>query len=251
MQILDHKLDQGYDPNLAMGLIVLKTDETIENEFRQIFGGSPSIALYHNRIMNAPVVNEETLMKMAQQMPLSAQLLPEREFKTIGYACTSGATVIGSEKVEQLIKSVIPKVSVTDPMRATLRALTALKIKKLAFISPYIEDVSEKMRQKIISKGFEIVYFASFNQDKDEIVARISPESIIQAIEKVAFSSECDAVFVSCTGLRVLPILKLAEEKIKKPVLSSNQVLAWDMLRLTKRDFDKSQYKKFGTLFSN
>ena len=41
--------------------------------------------------------------------------------------------------------------------------------------------------------------------------------------------TDCDAVFLSCTNLRTLRVLHSVEAQIKKPVLSSNQVLAWQM----------------------
>ena len=44
--------------------------------------------------------------------------------------------------------------------------------------------------------------------------------------------AEMDAVFVSCTNLRSLSVIAEAEARIGKPVLSSNLVLGWHMLRL-------------------
>jgi maleate isomerase len=44
--------------------------------------------------------------------------------------------------------------------------------------------------------------------------------------------ADCDAVFVSCTNLRVAEIAEEAERRIGRPVLSSNLALAWHMLTL-------------------
>ena len=44
-------------------------------------------------------------------------------------------------------------------------------------------------------------------------------------------SASCDGVFVSCTNLRTLDIIPVAEERLGVPVLASNQVLAWHLLR--------------------
>ncbi len=41
-----------------------------------------------------------------------------------------------------------------------------------------------------------------------------------------------DAVFVSCTTLRVAGIVEAAERQLGKPVISSNLALAWHSLRL-------------------
>ena len=63
-------------------------------------------------------------------------------------------------------------------------------------------------------------------------MGRITSDSIFDAIKQVGVNSDCDAVFVSCTSLRALKIIPAAEAAIGKPVISSNQVLAWHMLRL-------------------
>jgi maleate isomerase len=39
-------------------------------------------------------------------------------------------------------------------------------------------------------------------------------------------------VFISCTGLRTFPVVARLEERLGKPVVTSNQALAWDCLRL-------------------
>jgi maleate isomerase len=83
-----------------------------------------------------------------------------------------------------------------------------------------------------MARGMEIPVMGSFNEADDNIVARITPESIERAILDIGASDECDAVFISCTSLRVARIVDAVEKKIGKPVTSSNHALAWHMLRL-------------------
>ena len=61
-------------------------------------------------------------------------------------------------------------------------------------------------------------------------MARIAPASIHSAALAVGQSEEVDAVFLSCTNLRTLDIIDDLEAVLQKPVLSSNQALAWDMV---------------------
>ena len=75
--------------------------------------------------------------------------------------------------------------------------------------------------------------WASFGQSDDFTVARISSQSILNAIREIGARDDVDGVFVSCTSLRTLPILAEAEQHLGKPVLSSNQALGWHLMRLT------------------
>ena len=60
--------------------------------------------------------------------------------------------------------------------------------------------------------------------------------------------SKSDALFISCTALPVLSLIKDLEKKIGKIVLSSNQVLIWDTLKQV--DF-KDKVLGYGELFNN
>ena len=57
-----------------LGLIVLKSDETIEHEFRSIL--DPEVSLLHSRIPCHLQVTPETLSEMEINIPTAAELLP-------------------------------------------------------------------------------------------------------------------------------------------------------------------------------
>ena len=63
-------------------------------------------------------------------------------------------------------------------------------------------------------------------------VARISADSFLNAVPEIGKWDDCDGVFVSCTSLRTMQIIGDAETRLGKPVISSNQALAWHMMRL-------------------
>jgi maleate isomerase len=140
--------------------------------------------------------------------------------------------VIGSDRVAEAVRKACPTAQVTDPLAATIAACTELGVKRLGFVTPYIAEVSARMRRKLEEAGFEIAGFGSFEECQDRVVARITSASILEAIEAVAAMEPCDAVFVSCTNLRCLDVIPIAEEKIGVPVISSNTALAWHMLRM-------------------
>ena len=222
--------DKGYGDKIALGLIVLATDETLEPEIAPVIHGA-GIPLYQSRIPSHPDVTRETLLQMKSDLPTAAGLLPAAvNFAAIGYGCTSASTIIGPERVAGAIQTAHPDVPVTDPITAVIAALAKLRVKRLGFVTPYIADVSAAMRQMLECHGFEISAFTSFAQVEERVVARISEESVLQAVQNVG--QDCDAVFTSCTNLRSFNIITRAETRIGKPVISSNSALAWHMIRL-------------------
>ncbi len=233
IETLDFAVDGGLGSRARIGLIVLQTDQTIEHEFATIFGHDDQVALYKARIPNAMDVSPETLRQMEMDLPRTASLLPAAfDFDVIGYACTSGATMIGEDRVDELIRDVHPGAKTSNPLSACKAAFGALGIRRLALVTPYAVDVTLEMQANLREAGFEINAVATFNQSDDFTVARITSDSILSAILQIGARDDCDGVFVSCTSLRALAVIAKAEAELGKPVISSNQALAWHLMRL-------------------
>ncbi len=234
IEALEFSTDDGLGAGARLGLIVLQTDQTIEYEFAQLLGPEKDVALYAARIPNAMEVSPDTLRQMAVDLPQTAALLPTQfGFDVLGYACTSGATLIGEDRVNSLIRQVHPQAKTTNPISATKAACAALGLKRIALVTPYPVDVTLKMQANLQADGYETAAVATFGQSDDFTVARISAASILQAVKQIGARSDCDGVFVSCTSLRALQIIPRAEAALGKPVISSNQALAWHMMRLS------------------
>lgn len=237
VETLNFATDGGLGARARLGLIVLQTDQTIEHEFSGIFSPLEDVALYAARIPNAMEVSPETLRQMAIDLPNAASLLPPQfDFDVLGYACTSGATMIGEDRVDTLIRDLHPTAKTTNPISACKAALAALGLKRIALVTPYAVNVTMEMQANLQAAGFETTAVATFDQSDDFTVARIAADSILQAVKRIGARDDCDGVFVSCTSLRALQIISAAEAEIGKPVISSNQALAWHMMRLAGLD---------------
>ena len=230
---LPFTLDKGAASKVALGLIVLETDETIEAEFRTVFN-RPGIGLFHSRIPVAQEITPETLTKMEADLPAAVSLLPSAfPMDVVGYACTSGATVIGADNISGIVSRTFPNAKTTDPITAIMAALRHLGKRKIGLVTPYVEDVSAAMIDLLHSNGFEVVNFGSFEQKDDPTVARISPDSIYDAVCDIGAADDVDVVLISCTNLRTFDVIERAETSLGKPVVSSNQALAWHMAELS------------------
>ncbi|MDG1472955.1 MAG: Asp/Glu racemase [Ascidiaceihabitans sp.] len=218
------------DGAAPLGLIVLQTDETIERDMQRMLAG---VALYVSRVPSGAEVTSDTLQQMAGQITHAADLLPQaQDFGVIGYGCTSGTAQIGPGQIAQLVNEGAKTSHVSEPVSALQAACAHLGIKRLAFLSPYIEEVSGKLRDVLAAGGVQTPVFGSFAEAQEAKVVRISGPSIIAAATALCKDADVDALFLSCTNLRTLDAIDPLEQAIGLPVLSSNQVLAWHMARL-------------------
>ena len=220
--------DTNLDESTKLGLIVLSSDETIEDEFRAML--PKACSLFQTRIHSAPEVTPDTLMEMKADLASSAGMIPPSfNIGVMGYACTSGATMIGPHNVTLEVQKVHPNSQVCTPITAVMRALKQLGAQKIGMVTPYTPDVSQEMRNLLIENGFEISALISFEVSTESIVARITADAIKRAVRAAAVDG-ADAVFISCTNLRTVDVIDELEQELGITVVTSNQALAWDML---------------------
>jgi maleate isomerase len=90
-----------------------------------------------------------------------------------------------------------------------------------------------KPKRGVDRKGFEVPAMLSFGEEVEANVARIAPQSLEAAARALKRQGQVDCVFLSCTNLRSLSIIQGLENELGVPVLSSNQVLAWHLAKLS------------------
>lgn len=245
-QHLPFTLDDGLSARAAIGLIVLATDNTIEYEWRQIFR-LPGVALHQSRLMNSAEIVPETLREMERDIgPATDLIRPGRTPDVVAFGCTSGSMVIGEEAVFARIHSVLPDARCTTPITAARHALAALGARRIALLTPYVDEINQWMRRYITDWGVEIPVMGSFNNENDQEVARFDADSVSSAILALGAEPDVDAVFVSCTSVRVVDQVEALEQRLGKPVVSSNHAMAWHALRLAGID---DKLPGFGRLF--
>ena len=229
---LSFTTDAGAGERARLGLLVLESDQTMEWEFRDLTH-LPGVSVYHARLENAVTVTPDTLAAMEQQLPVAARLLPDYlGLNAIGYGCTSGSTIIGEERVAEIIASIHPGVPSTNPLTAAKAAFAALGVSKLGLLTPYTPDVTEAMQARFDDAGISVQVVGSYYEDSDAVVGKIDPASILEGAISVGSSDDVDGVFISCTSLRAASVIPKAEEVLNKPVTASNHALAWHLLRL-------------------
>ncbi|MDC1400113.1 Asp/Glu racemase [bacterium] len=243
---LPFTVDSGAGERARIGLLVLESDQSLEWEMRQITNIS-GVSVYHSRLANDAIVTSTNLAMMEEQLPVATKLLPDYlNLSSIGYGCTSASTIIGEDKVSEILNNFHPDVPSTNPLTAAKVAFESLNISKIALLTPYAPDVTAAIQEKFNEAGITVALVGSYYEEDDKVVGRIDEESILQSVISLGLNESCDGVFISCTSLRALNIIEKAERVIGKPVTSSNHALAWHLLRLAGIDDILDEY---GQLF--
>ncbi len=222
----------GIGARARIGLVVLASDYTIEHEFRRVFT-MPGVDFYGARIRNSPQITPETLAAMGPLLTDTVDLiLPGAELDVVAFGCTSASMVLGEQAVAERIHAARPRARATNPITAAFAAFEALGARRIAVLTPYRADVNAIVRDYITAKGYQVPVFGSFNEQDDAVVASIDGDSLRRAVRTIVAGRDVDAVFVSCTSVRLLDTVCEIEAETGLPVTSSNHALAWHCLRL-------------------
>lgn len=236
----------SYSQNPAptrFGVVVLQSDETIELD---LYAMRHDCEVFFSRVPSGTEVSNESLAAMEDHIAASAALFPSTcELAAVGYGCTSGTAQIGASRVRDLVREGHKTPFVTNPLTALIAACESLELKNLALLSPYVESVSENLRNRLAEAGIQTPVFGSFEEAEEAKVARIDKTSLVNAAKAVA-ETGVDGLFLSCTNLRTLDSIDELEADLGIPVLSSNQVMAWHMGRLAQA---RTAFRGPGRLF--
>ena len=150
-------------------------------------------------------------------------------------------------KIFEKVNLAKPNTKVTTPITSAINALKSLKIKRLSIFTPYTDEINQSVINYFKKENIEIDELSYFNIASDLDIGKVNPDHLFDVLSKIDLLNS-DALFVSCTALPVLSIIKNLEKKMSKIVLSSNQTLIWDTLKQI--DF-KSKVEGYGELFNN
>ncbi|MFT5451772.1 MAG: maleate isomerase [Enterobacterales bacterium] len=245
---LPFETEQVIASRARIGIVVLATDYTLEHELRHLVR-LPGVDFYHARIANSPEITPDTLRAMEPMITATAGLiLPGDTLDVLAFACTSASIVLGTEAVAKNLKKAKPEAETSNPAFAAFCAFRALGAKRIAVLTPYAKPVNDMVQKAIEGAGFEVPVFGSFSEPHDPTVAAIDTPSLKAAITRITKDYEVDAVFVSCTSVRIAADVAEIEAETGIPVTSSNHALAWHCLRLAGVDDKLPEHGRLFTL---
>jgi len=240
------RFDAGRHHKAKLGFVLLAMEQTIEEDMFRL--APDGVGVHFQRAPMANRVDVDTLASMASGIGDAAGLIvPEVQLDTICYACTSGSVVIGEDRVFAELNRGAPRAKPTSIISGVMRGLEALNARKIVVATPYVDPVNEIERRYMEERGFDVLHIEGLSIENDEDMVRVTPDYILQFAKQVD-RPEAEAIFISCGALRSVEIIEALEQQTGKPVVTSNQAMMWDCLRLA-GVHDK--HDRYGRLFKD
>ena len=237
-----------------LGLVVPSSNTTAEPEIEAY---TPAAVSVHGARMSLESVTADALDSMAADAEQAATLLGHADVDAVAYACTTGSLLHGpgfDAELEETIATAAGAPAVATALSVD-RALSALGARRIAVATPYVEDLDERERDYLEAAGYEVVAMDGRGLAENTAIGALRPgdayrqaRAVVERAEEQQESDQdgnpIDAVFISCTNYRTLPVVETLEADLGVPVVTSNLATLWDVTRAAGISIDGP-----GTLF--
>ena len=229
-----------------IGLVQLSTDHSIERDLNMLVGSNAMI--FSNRVYYSSSMTKEALAEISKGITESAGLIATGlPMDVMAFGCTSASIVIGNDKIEELLTANNPGVPATNPWAGALAAFAHLKTKRVSIFSPYPTEVNYPLYQQLVAQGLDVPTIGALRIEKDTEITKVSFDSMMDGAKRILAQAPTDALFMSCTNLRVLEHIEAIEAEVGVPIVTSTQAMYWHAMTLAKKP---PKIKGFGKLLA-
>ena len=162
-----------------------------------------------------------------------AEALRAQEIDAAMWACTSGSFVFGWDGAHAQAQAVSDRLGV--PASSTslgfARAARALGVDVVAVAATYPDDVTVAFVDFLAATGIEVVRRSSHGIVTAAEVGTLGRTAVLE-LATAHDHPDAEAVLLPDTALHTVAWLDDLEAAVGKPVLTANQVTAWEGLRL-------------------
>ena len=217
--------------NKRLGALIPPVNITFEPEFSR---WAPEGLTVHVQRMyrSRAVLSAHDLKEMLTHLDDDCHRLAFTRPDFVVYACTSGSSLETGGYDTGISDRIASAVGceATTTSTAVSEALRHLGVRRMAVVTPYVQEINDREMAFFADVGFEPVSLESFLEGDSYAIPQIPQEDTYQRALK-ADRPEADGVFISCTNLPTADIIERLEKDLGKPVVTSNQATLWYCLR--------------------
>jgi maleate isomerase len=220
-----------------VGLMIPSSNTMMEVDFARDL--PPGVALHTARMfMEDTTPAGESRMLDEFALPAARDLGTARP-DVVVFGCTSAGALRGNDYDAELCERIsevtgAPTVSTIGAVRAAIEATRATVI---GVITPYVDELNEKIKASIEADGTQVAAIAGLGITENFEIAEVPVTEIVafaeRALGPLAADGSIGLAFASCTNFAAMAARPAIAERLGLEVVTSNQaVLAAAVARL-------------------
>jgi maleate isomerase len=213
-----------------IGLIIPSSNRVVEQEMVAAFPRGISMHVTRLRMTGANRVSFDQLIPRIEE---ATRALLDARCDVVAFHCTANS-MEGGKDGEQKILATLARAGAphaTTTITAIQRAFEALGARRIVLIAPYGAATTAHEAAFLRQGGYDVLTAKGFAlAGSDEYCATPPQFWRDRAIE--AARPDADAYLISCANISVLGVIRELETRLERPLVTSNQAVIWDALRL-------------------
>lgn len=213
-----------------------------------LLGDDARLPLVHT-LMREDAHRVDALLDVGSEQVLAdgARALVEQGVDSVIWACTSGSFVFGWEGAREQVEKLqaVTGLPTSSTSFAFVHAAHRLQLSRVAVAATYPADVADLFVEFLRRADLEVVRMSSRGIVTAAEVGTLTREQVLE-FAAANDDPQAEALLMPDTALHSVAWLDELEQRLGKPVLTANQVSAWEGLRLAG---DRHARDGVGTLF--
>lgn len=217
-----------YGDDLRLGIIIPSGNVVAEPQIRAMLPEGVG-ALFTRLALRGS--SDAELQRMTEGVEEAAALLADARVARIIFHCTAVTTaspLAGPAIRRRVEAATATRALVTSD--ALVEAFHALSARRIVLLTPYITRVHQREIDFCAHLGLEVVCDDALGIETNEDMARLTPHELTQWALRHRHDG-ADAYFISCTALRSAECILFLEQRLGRPIITSNQAIVWHALR--------------------
>ncbi|MCA3219897.1 MAG: aspartate/glutamate racemase family protein [Burkholderiales bacterium] len=234
---------------VLLGMLTPSSNTVLEPVSSAMVAGLPEVSVHFGRFRVTEIsLSQQALAQFNDAEFLgAARLLADAQVQVIGWNGTSAGWK-GFDADARLCATITEATGIAacTSVLALNELLALAGVRRLALVTPYIDDVQAKIIANYRSIGIECVAEQHLGISHNFSFSEVSAEQLRQMMRAVAAANP-QAIAVFCTNLRGGPLAAQMEAELGIPVFDSVATVIWKSLKLV--GVDTGRVRGWGRLF--
>src|SRR4029077_17458657 len=218
---------------VRLGVLTPSSNTALEPLTSAIVAALPGASAHFSRFKVTEIALDAAALGQFDDSKIlaAAELLADAKVDVIGWSGTSSGW-LGFDRDLQLTERIRERTGIpaTTAVLALNELLAIRQVKRLAFVTPYTQDVQERIVANYRALGIEVVAEEHLGIRVNHDFAGVSPRTLRELMGQVA-RQRPQAITPFCTNLQAAQLAPDVESSLGIPLLDTVSTTIWGMVR--------------------
>jgi maleate isomerase len=234
---------------IFLGMLTPSSNTVLEPVTQAMLAGLPEVSVHFSRFRVTEIALSSSALAQFDEREIfrAAELLAHAKVDVIAWNGTSSGW-LGFDADHQLCRRISAETGIqaTTSMLALNEILERTAVRRLGFVTPYLDEVQAMILANYTSLGVECAAERHLGVSDNFSFSEVSERQIREMTRQVA-AARPDAIAIICTNLRGAPLVEELERELGLPIYDTISAVAWKSLLLA--GVDPKRVTGWGRLF--